>query len=137
MAGQPFLLGDTKVPAQQQQPLLNGAPLPRARNSSGSPSAWALAMSGVGNSSPAQEQAGSKEGVLLASALPRDQGDPEASEVEGGTEDQESSVEGVSKRARKTKKKYNRHPKPPYTYLAMIALVIQSSPDRRLKLSQV
>uniref|UniRef100_A0A8D2IWV8 Forkhead box H1 n=1 Tax=Varanus komodoensis TaxID=61221 RepID=A0A8D2IWV8_VARKO len=35
------------------------------------------------------------------------------------------------------KKKYHRHPKPPYTYLAMIALVIQASPERKLKLSQI
>nr|XP_048693218.1 forkhead activin signal transducer 3-like [Caretta caretta] len=35
------------------------------------------------------------------------------------------------------KKKYSRHRKPPYTYLAMIALVIQASPGRKLKLSQI
>ncbi|KAG6926945.1 forkhead box H1, protein 2 L homeolog [Chelydra serpentina] len=35
------------------------------------------------------------------------------------------------------KKKYRRHRKPPYTYLAMIALVIQASPGRKLKLSQI
>ncbi|XP_018418144.1 PREDICTED: forkhead activin signal transducer 3-like [Nanorana parkeri] len=39
---------------------------------------------------------------------------------------------------KKTKKKnYQRYAKPPYSYLAMIALVIQSAPDRRLKLSQI
>ncbi|XP_063156081.1 forkhead box protein H1-like [Candoia aspera] len=41
------------------------------------------------------------------------------------------------RRRRRKKKKYHRHPKPPYTYLAMIALVIQASPDRKLKLSQI
>ncbi|XP_050795760.1 forkhead activin signal transducer 3-like [Gopherus flavomarginatus] len=35
------------------------------------------------------------------------------------------------------KKRYSRHRKPPYTYLAMIALVIQASPGRKLKLSQI
>ncbi|XP_063780827.1 forkhead activin signal transducer 3-like [Pseudophryne corroboree] len=35
------------------------------------------------------------------------------------------------------KKNYQRYGKPPYSYLAMIAMVIRSSPDRRLKLSQI
>ncbi|KAL8181464.1 UNVERIFIED_CONTAM: hypothetical protein K2H54_002675 [Gekko kuhli] len=35
------------------------------------------------------------------------------------------------------KKKYRRHAKPPYTYLAMIALVIQTAPGKRLRLSQI
>ncbi|KAM4026750.1 forkhead activin signal transducer 3-like [Anomaloglossus baeobatrachus] len=34
-------------------------------------------------------------------------------------------------------KNYQRYPKPPYSYLAMIALVIQSAPDKRLKLSEI
>ncbi|XP_028918467.1 forkhead box protein H1 [Ornithorhynchus anatinus] len=38
---------------------------------------------------------------------------------------------------RKKKKKYLRHAKPPYTYLAMIALVIQAAPGKRLKLAQI
>ncbi|XP_036597014.1 forkhead box protein H1 [Trichosurus vulpecula] len=38
---------------------------------------------------------------------------------------------------KKRKKKYLRHDKPPYTYLAMIALVIQAAPARRLKLAQI
>ncbi|KAM5281243.1 forkhead box protein H1 [Ctenodactylus gundi] len=37
----------------------------------------------------------------------------------------------------KKKKRYLRHDKPPYTYLAMIALVIQAAPARRLKLAQI
>ncbi|XP_066479182.1 forkhead box protein H1 [Tiliqua scincoides] len=94
-------------------------------------------MSEVGCSHPGSEQVRSKEGLLLASTLPQDKEDLEALETDGGIEDQESSAEESGKRARKTKKKYNRHPKPPYTYLAMIALVIQSSPDRKLKLSQI
>ncbi|XP_073522538.1 forkhead activin signal transducer 3-like [Phyllobates terribilis] len=35
------------------------------------------------------------------------------------------------------KKNYQRYPKPPYSYLAMIALVIQCVPDKKLKLSQI
>nr|XP_006007830.2 PREDICTED: forkhead box protein H1-like [Latimeria chalumnae] len=35
------------------------------------------------------------------------------------------------------KKNYKRYPKPPYSYLAMIAMVIQNSPEKKLKLSQV
>ncbi|XP_075703397.1 forkhead box protein H1-like [Rhinoderma darwinii] len=35
------------------------------------------------------------------------------------------------------KKNYQRYAKPPYSYLAMIALVIQNSPDKMLKLSQI
>ncbi|XP_028726803.2 LOW QUALITY PROTEIN: forkhead box protein H1 [Peromyscus leucopus] len=38
---------------------------------------------------------------------------------------------------KRRKKRYLRHDKPPYTYLAMIALVIQASPFRRLKLAQI
>ncbi|XP_047580443.1 forkhead box protein H1 isoform X2 [Lutra lutra] len=37
---------------------------------------------------------------------------------------------------KRRKKRYLRHDKPPYTYLAMIALVIQAAPSRRLKLAQ-
>lgn len=35
------------------------------------------------------------------------------------------------------KKRYSRHAKPPYSYLAMIALVITASPAKKLKLAQV
>lgn len=35
------------------------------------------------------------------------------------------------------KKNYQRYPKPPYSYLAMIAMVIQNSPQKQLTLSQV
>uniref|UniRef100_A0A8C8REU3 Forkhead box H1 n=1 Tax=Pelusios castaneus TaxID=367368 RepID=A0A8C8REU3_9SAUR len=54
-----------------------------------------------------------------------------------GEEEEEEEAAGRKVRRRKKKKKYNRHPKPPYTYLAMIALVIQASPGRKLKLSQI
>ncbi|XP_077022606.1 forkhead box protein H1 [Tamandua tetradactyla] len=45
----------------------------------------------------------------------------------------ESSLQPPKRR----KKRYLRHDKPPYTYLAMIALVIQAAPSRRLKLAQI
>ncbi|XP_064361581.1 forkhead box protein H1-like [Dromaius novaehollandiae] len=35
------------------------------------------------------------------------------------------------------RKRYRRHPKPPYSYLALIALVIRAAPGRRLKLAQI
>ncbi|KAM3928131.1 forkhead box protein H1-like [Leptodactylus fuscus] len=41
------------------------------------------------------------------------------------------------KEPKKSKRNYQRYAKPPYTYLAMIALVIQNSPDKMLKLSQI
>ncbi|OCT77312.1 forkhead box protein H1 isoform X1 [Xenopus laevis] len=48
------------------------------------------------------------------------------------------SMAGDQTRSRKSKKKnYHRYNKPPYSYLAMIALVIQNSPEKRLKLSQI
>lgn len=46
-------------------------------------------------------------------------------------------AESLSKTPKRRKKTYLRHDKPPYTYLAMIALVIQAAPFRRLKLAQV
>ncbi|XP_055654859.1 forkhead box protein H1 [Falco peregrinus] len=35
------------------------------------------------------------------------------------------------------RQRYRRHPKPPYSYLALIALVIRAAPGRRLKLAQI
>ncbi|XP_029443077.1 forkhead box protein H1 [Rhinatrema bivittatum] len=49
----------------------------------------------------------------------------------GGREGQEEE------KSRSKKKNYHRYAKPPYSYLAMIALVIQSSPEKKLKLSQI
>nr|XP_008000156.2 forkhead box protein H1 isoform X1 [Chlorocebus sabaeus]XP_008000160.2 forkhead box protein H1 isoform X1 [Chlorocebus sabaeus] len=45
-------------------------------------------------------------------------------------------AESPSQPPKRRKKRYLRHDKPPYTYLAMIALVIQAAPSRRLKLAQ-
>ncbi|XP_007954253.1 forkhead box protein H1 [Orycteropus afer afer] len=46
-------------------------------------------------------------------------------------------AESPSQPPKRRKKRYLRHDKPPYTYLAMIALVIQAAPSRRLKLAQI
>ncbi|KAM8785330.1 forkhead box protein H1 [Rhynchonycteris naso] len=46
-------------------------------------------------------------------------------------------AESPSQIPKRRKKRYLRHDKPPYTYLAMIALVIQAAPSRRLKLAQI
>lgn len=48
-----------------------------------------------------------------------------------------AGAESPSQPPKRRKKRYRRHDKPPYTYLAMIALVIQAAPSRRLKLAQV
>ncbi|KAJ1195066.1 hypothetical protein NDU88_004349 [Pleurodeles waltl] len=52
--------------------------------------------------------------------------------VRGDVCPREDGDKGGAKR-----KNYRRHAKPPYSYLAMIALVIQNSPEKRLTLSQV
>ncbi|XP_075436981.1 LOW QUALITY PROTEIN: forkhead activin signal transducer 3-like [Ascaphus truei] len=59
------------------------------------------------------------------------------SEGNGGVKELESTGED-EKKDRKTKKKnYHRYAKPPYSYLAMVALVIQNSAEKKLKLSQI
>ncbi|XP_064361580.1 forkhead box protein H1-like [Dromaius novaehollandiae] len=44
---------------------------------------------------------------------------------------------GSRGRSRGRPQRYRRHPKPPYSYLALIALVIRAAPGRRLKLAQI
>ncbi|XP_068280677.1 forkhead box protein H1 [Nyctibius grandis] len=47
------------------------------------------------------------------------------------------SPRGSRGRSRGRPQRYRRHPKPPYSYLALIALVIRAAPGRRLKLAQI
>ncbi|XP_077480615.1 forkhead box protein H1 [Stigmatopora argus] len=50
----------------------------------------------------------------------------------------EAAPRGAGSGARGGKKKnYQRYPKPPYSYLAMIAMVIQRSPEKKLTLSEI
>ncbi|XP_066435001.1 forkhead activin signal transducer 3-like [Eleutherodactylus coqui] len=64
----------------------------------------------------------------------------ESSSGEGRSLVREQDLMDNSKKVEKTpakKKNYQRYAKPPYSYLAMIALVIQASPEKKLKLSQI
>ncbi|XP_061468184.1 forkhead box protein H1-like [Rhineura floridana] len=97
----------------------------------------ALAMSAL-PTPPQNHENGSQEERILAlpqnSALDKEA--PEATEEPDGRQG-EGPANEMDKKVKRKKKNYNRHPKPPYTYLAMIALVIQASPSRKLKLSQM
>ncbi|XP_073523483.1 forkhead activin signal transducer 3-like [Phyllobates terribilis] len=83
--------------------------------------------------------------ILCKSSVPRKQKhrvgkvlhDNKSSILSRVRRDQEYGASCVNSRKKKKQKNYQRYPKPPYTYLAMIALVIQISPDKKLKLSQI
>ncbi|KAM4704894.1 forkhead activin signal transducer 3-like [Rhinophrynus dorsalis] len=62
---------------------------------------------------------------------------PSPREDGGGMKEPDSTVDFKKKDKTAKKKNYQRYAKPPYSYLAMIALVIQNSPEKRLKLSQI
>ncbi|XP_053098652.1 forkhead activin signal transducer 3-like isoform X2 [Hemicordylus capensis] len=111
----------------------------------GPAASWNGARAGREGGCPPPQPRGGGGGDSLALALPQDQeGAPEAdARSEGPAEELEAAEPGSSSRRRRSgarsrekKKRYHRHAKPPYSYLAMIALVIQNSPQKRLKLSQ-
>lgn len=97
---------------------------------------------------------GVMDGVLaqhsgaMGSVLPQLTG-PEEKPVPGLMDEPRAGTRGASRipvdqhdgewvpNAGGKKKNYQRYPKPPYSYLAMIAMVIQNSPQKKLTLSQV
>ncbi|XP_058687143.1 forkhead box protein H1 [Poecile atricapillus] len=55
----------------------------------------------------------------------------------GSRSDPRGGSRGGSRGSPGRPQRYRRHPKPPYSYLALIALVIRAAPGRRLKLAQI
>ncbi|XP_069478452.1 forkhead box protein H1-like [Ambystoma mexicanum] len=76
---------------------------------------------------------------IETSTLDSEKDTPSVRGLSGGGEGPECQCPGEETNNNKSKRKktYQRYAKPPYTYLAMIALVIQNSPEKKLKLSQI
>ncbi|XP_072855767.2 uncharacterized protein LOC140707072 [Pogona vitticeps] len=90
--------------------------LPHGQSEPGSPAPLRGAREQRGQEGPHPESGGSAPSTALAPRRKRG---------------------GEALQARGAGKKYQRHAKPPYSFLALIALVIQGSPEKRLKLAEI
>uniref|UniRef100_A0ABM5GDL1 Fork-head domain-containing protein n=1 Tax=Pogona vitticeps TaxID=103695 RepID=A0ABM5GDL1_9SAUR len=90
--------------------------LPHGQSEPGSPAPLRGAREQPGQEGPHPESGGSAPSTALAPRRKRG---------------------GEALQARGAGKKYQRHAKPPYSFLALIALVIQGSPEKRLKLAEI